>query len=422
MCWAGRPGYIPPPALSPNQVTIYALHDKRTPGLINPPRQLADRQDYDLEEVVSKIEGEQPFDLICVSSGANENNQPRNLAAFDCPKVLLVGDTHHITENPIHFVIDYLKQEQYDVVISMHNRDHTKWFRHVPGLKLGWIPGLTAQDIPVAFNPDRERKIAFVGSWRLSHPRRKNFIQKLHDDSLPFDHQRLSRQASAPHYANALIAFNCTLNGDLNMRVHEILSSGGFLLMDKLAAASGLDNMLEHGKDYVSYSSYPEFREIATYYLDHPDEAITIARHGLETYQRDLRPEYLAEKFLQWVLRGKHPQFDYAEKIVEIPGVNWSYRLQVYEYLQNLQLRREKTQALYFGVNAGAAADDIKGLVRVFPRVLRIEGHPFTEDNNIRLFSQEQLAGTNWPVIVVDKAYQSLLDELGISGQKVFEF
>ncbi len=65
----------------------------------------------------------------------------------------------------------------------------------------------------------------------------------------------------------------------LPMRVFDILACGGFLLTDY---RSDLDRLFEPGRDLVVFRSRAELRELAEYYLAHPEERAEIARRGRE--------------------------------------------------------------------------------------------------------------------------------------------
>src|SRR5262245_18800785 len=55
---------------------------------------------------------------------------PRNLAAIACPKVLLVGDTHH-GENWLLNCLKIAAQEPFDLVASWYTRQHLHFFREI---------------------------------------------------------------------------------------------------------------------------------------------------------------------------------------------------------------------------------------------------------------------------------------------------
>ena len=78
---------------------------------------------YDLGACVDKAGIGTAFDAVVVWADASGNNMPTGLAAFACPKVLCVGDTHHIG-SPLRTMVEYAQAAGYDFVVSSHNRHH----------------------------------------------------------------------------------------------------------------------------------------------------------------------------------------------------------------------------------------------------------------------------------------------------------
>ncbi|MBP7688054.1 MAG: glycosyltransferase [Thermoflexales bacterium] len=65
--------------------------------------------------------------------------------------------------------------------------------------------------------------------------------------------------------------------GGLNTRTFEVLATGGFELVDNVA---GLEENFEVGREIVTYTSPAQWRELADYYLAHPDERAAISARG----------------------------------------------------------------------------------------------------------------------------------------------
>ena len=72
--------------------------------------------------------------------------------------------------------------------------------------------------------------------------------------------------------------------GGLNTRTFEVLATGSFELVDNVA---GLDDNFEVGREIVTYTSPAHWRELADYYLAHPDERAAIAARGRARVLRD---------------------------------------------------------------------------------------------------------------------------------------
>ncbi len=72
--------------------------------------------------------------------------------------------------------------------------------------------------------------------------------------------------------------------GGLNTRAFEIPAAGAFELIDYVP---GLEEHFDVGREIVAYTSPAQFRELAKYYLAHPDERAAIAERGRARVLRD---------------------------------------------------------------------------------------------------------------------------------------
>jgi spore maturation protein CgeB len=130
---------------------------------------------------------------------------------------------------------------------------------HMRGLEVGlWGPGWDAAS---------ELKELPPGTWRA---------------------RRITPPDAARVYNLAKICPNVhhpqTQVGGLNTRTFEVLAAGGFELVDNVA---GLDENFQVGREIVVYSSPAHFRELADYYLSHPDERAAIVERGRARVLRD---------------------------------------------------------------------------------------------------------------------------------------
>ena len=78
-----------------------------------------------------------------------------------------------------------------------------------------------------------------------------------------------TRARSAALYAQSIVSFNGSLNGDLNMRVFEVLSRG-FLLTDRLSPQAGLELLLRPGHDCETYGDAVELLDKIAFYRRSP--------------------------------------------------------------------------------------------------------------------------------------------------------
>lgn len=86
-------------------------------------------------------------------------------------------------------------------------------------------------------------------------------------------------------YSQSRIVFNCSIAGDVTMRVFEGTACGALVLTD--AIANGLDELFEIGREIVVYQDDKDLLEkivyyLYYYYLAHDEERERIARAGQE--------------------------------------------------------------------------------------------------------------------------------------------
>lgn len=93
---------------------------------------------------------------------------------------------------------------------------------------------------------------------------------------------------------------NVAENNANNMRLYEATGVGAMLLTDQ---KDNLHELFEIGKEVVAYSSKEEAAELVRHYLDHPQEAESIAKAGQE---RTLREHTYAKRMQELVPILKH--------------------------------------------------------------------------------------------------------------------
>ena len=360
--WYCDPVYIRPFNLSERQVTVGPK--------IRPDQPLAmfagftPQRRYRLKDALIANGLSTEFDAVVVWADASGENLPLGLDEFDCPKVLCVGDTHHLS-SPLKNMIGYAKEAGYDFIVSSHNRQHLHWFKDSGFANVAWLPGLKVRHLPRPFQASRKPCISFFGNVGKYHPRRLRLLQDL-NRAVPVVAARGSREHAADMCASSLVSFNASLNGDLNLRVFETLSAGGCLLTDRLSAQSGLDLILSEGTHFAGYGSVDECREQARFLLAHPDIALKIVQAGHEAFLSSMLPEQRASQLLSWIFDG------YLDEMFRCPVLpaadakaSLADRLQVYEDLQDLHRVEEAPRVLFFGDVADAYMLDTLDLSRL---------------------------------------------------------
>ncbi|PTY02877.1 glycosyltransferase [Opitutaceae bacterium EW11] len=259
---------------------------------------------YDVRDVAHKLtDGGKP-ELVVVKADATLRNCPRNLARLKCPRVLIVGDTHHL-QQPLQKLIRYAREEQFDAVIFDHTRHHALYFIEAGVRNVQWIPAVDYAFHSREPSAAPSRPLTFFGQVGRHHPFRRQVMDQIRAAGLPLETLQGTIQDAADTYADSQITLNVSLNGDLNLRVFESLAAGGFLLTDALPDASGLPGLFETGKHLVTWKTPAELIERIRYYLDHPDEAQKIRRAGHEEVVKNHSPAVKIREFFDLVFDRK---------------------------------------------------------------------------------------------------------------------
>jgi len=365
--WLNPPGYIPPLRLSPLQVTTITDHGSEATRSTS-DYVLTPRGEYDLSRIIQPIHPCNSFDLVLVQCDASGLNFPRNLAAFGCPRILLLCDTHHM-KMPLRRLMAYARSEAFEFIIGPYDRHHLHWFVEAGFGNVAWIPGATLHHVPFPWLHQREPRLAMVGQLGKFHPRRARLVSLLQQQGLPIMAGTGSREVAAQLYAQSRISFNCSLNGDLNLRIFEILGAGGFLLTDRLSQESGLDLLLEDGTEYVSYGSCDELLDKVRFYLEHPKEALAIAEQGYIKFLRCHLPERKLKVIRDWLAgNALDPVYearrDQRTVMGTDPRVTLEQRMAIYEAIQDVHLHKENVTILIHPQAPFQIARDVSDLPR----------------------------------------------------------
>jgi glycosyltransferase involved in cell wall biosynthesis len=331
---------------------------------------------FDIQKVLDRIPPGQRPDYVVVKADATGRNFPRNLAAFRGPKVLLVGDTHHM-DRPIRNLIRYAKDEPFDAVIFDHTRHHARFFAEAGLRNLYWIPALDYGYVHRQLLASPRRPVTFVGQVGRFHPYRAWVLEQVKASGIPLEALRGRLEETADIYADSLITLNVSLNGDLNLRVFEALAAGGFLLTDELGADSGLDRLFEPGKHLDTWRTPGELAEKIRHYLSRPGEIRRIRELGQEELLRNHHPDVKLREFHALVDGGDvNPRYDLRSEpwwprpdSVVSPGLG--REIAAYEALQ--EMHRTAREVLVFAADP-ASLSRFGNLPRL--KFLPLEGIP----------------------------------------------
>lgn len=360
--------HVAPIRLSEKQVTLCSdhglrPHDKAIADALSP------RGFYDLYELVLQSGLlEEGFDLVCVYASSAGVNLPFNTHRFNCPTVLLAGDTHHLS-SPLTNLVSYAKSEEFSHVVSLYCKQHLHWFSAAGLKKTAWLPLLSMSEIRPPRQLERARQVAFVGHVAY-HSRRYELLQQVSRCGVRLCAKQMSMNDAAELYRNSVVSLNCSLNGDLNLRVLEIIASSGFLLTDHLSDLSGIGDILIEGKHYIAYKDNKDAIELIKYYLEHPSEAENIANNAHRVFIEELRPAFRAKDLINWVTNDEiekrfsgisDPRYHISIESSEL----LSSRLRIYETVQELHRTHENVRVVLSDALPSVIRKDLEDLPKV---------------------------------------------------------
>lgn len=148
--------------------------------------------------------------------------------------------------------------------------------------------GAPADWLPLACDPAVHRPlpgvaeafdVGFVGSTAGAYARRNALLGalaarfRLNDYRRPYPPGEM-----AEVYARSRLVFNCSVRGDLNMRVFEALGCGRPLLTDRIG--NGLLDLFADGEHLIAYADEAELLDRAAGYLADPAARARVAAAG----------------------------------------------------------------------------------------------------------------------------------------------
>jgi hypothetical protein len=333
------------------------------------PRSLrTPKANYDLAELVARLPAGWQPDLFIAYVDSHGLCVPNNLAALSCPKLLIIGDVHHGVA-PLSKVINHARSERYDLHVVLPTRQSCHWFTEA-----GMAPvihcGAQLLIRPYEGEMVRERYpvIGFAGQAGSEHIRRRRLIDGLAACGLPVHAGDAPQEVALRKWAKCQLAFNCSLNGDVNMRTYEILSAGGCLFADRLFEEAGLD--LEDGRHAIFYDSEDHLIDLATHWLARPEDCLKIGLAGRDAFLAANTPAVKMAQVLAVLDGGKvHPSLLPPPAALVADGPPLGQRIAAYEILQELHRTKECLDVLFDGPLVTACAVDAADLPRLIPRL-----------------------------------------------------
>lgn len=361
------PPYIDPAPWSEDQVVC-------GPNWEDGPRSIRTAEGvFDMAGVLARLPAGWVPDVYVALVDAFQKCQPANLGVLSCPRIALVADTHH-GQRPIDAVLRGLRSEPWDLIVSCCVRQHCHWFMEslaTPVLYAG--PSLLARPYAGPMFPERVHGISFMGNAGTGHLRRRRLVDHMIALGLPVYAGSPPQDYALGVFAKSQISFNCSLNGDTNMRNFEILSAGGFLLTDRLCPDAGLD--VEDGKHAVFYSDEDECYDLARHYLQHPETCLKIGLAGREEYLARQSADVKIKQVLAAALEGEIHESLRPPDIETAPDpLAMDQRIELYQLLQEEHRLHEKRRVTFVGTRLVASALDAADLPRFDVRLIAEPG------------------------------------------------
>jgi len=322
--------------------------------------------EVDAVEILKALPKEQYPDYVIVKADASRRVRVKNLDKLPGKKILVWGDSQH-KEQPIRYMLSYAHSEPFDFIVTDHKRHHMS-FAQKSGLeRVGWVPALNYvhRARPIPKHPGTP--VCFVGQTSQHHPYRRYVLESLAQSGIPLAIQSCMPNEAVDVYADSQISLNISLNGDLNLRVFEILAAGGFLLTDRLGKDSGLYKLFTPGEHFEDFADVEEAKEKISYYLKHPKEAMRIRRAGKARISELYSPENLTRHLFDWIKGGTLPAEFRLEEPKEVYGINdsgFARRVVFYEFIQELHLNSREVRLYPLGYDLGSI-EELEGLPRV---------------------------------------------------------
>lgn len=209
-------------------------------------------------------EDRRPQLVVYIDVNLEPQFRPTGLDRVEVPTVGYFIDSHLN-------LADHLRRAgQFDHVGVSHGQ-YVKAF-HDAGISQAFRLPCSAD--PEIFKPmpiERDRQVVFVGNTGV-HPRRVELLRAI-SERYDLLHTRAFFQDCAAAFAHGEVVFNCSLNGDLNMRVFEAMAAGALLVTDRLSPETGLESFFRDREHLALYDDEAGMFAAIDHYLAHPEEA-----------------------------------------------------------------------------------------------------------------------------------------------------
>ncbi len=328
--------------------------------------------EFDVSTILEQLPDHFQPEIVNLSA-RNMSFIPRGLEKIKCPKVMKIGDTFHWGDGSLSGIIEYCKALHCDYHWVYQGVQHLHFFVEAGLKNVFWLPGtpVIKHYIPQTkeFKP---YDVIFRGSQSEVHLHRSRLLKFLQNSGVNIDIQQKPYIECLENYTQSKIVFNCSLNGDTNRRVYEVLMAGGFLLTDRLSPHSGLFSLFKEGIHLECYGNERELLEKIDFYLKNPERAEQIAVAGHQKLTEFYNRHTVQQKFYNFVLKGEiEPPFllEHDKRVLHISQnrseKEFNIRLKVYEIIQEIHRINSQVELLYWKGNNKELLSDLADLPRL---------------------------------------------------------
>lgn len=233
--------------------------------------------------------------------------------------------------------------------VFIAQKDHLERFRRAVGHdQVYWLPLAAAPDVHYDHGLPRIYEVAFVGNIARAHRgtprarRLKLLAERFRTNDV---YRAYTPEEVGRVYSQARIVFNCSIAGDVNMRIFEGTACGALVLTD--ATSNGLGELFEIGREIVVYRDDVDLLEKIAYYLAHEEEREAIARAGQRRTLREHTYLHRMERLIEVV---SAPGFRMlAPMRTADPEARWRARRAVYVHLHMLDALLDEARTMKYG-------------------------------------------------------------------------
>lgn len=370
----GQNTYIPP-----NEDVVHACVSPSRESLQSGKVLSLPAGEFEIEALLEQLPPQWQPDLCLISSSllvAEHPPIPIGMNRLACPAALKLSDSHH-GSRPLQGIIEYAAKVQCQYHWTIYDPHHLGFYQAAGLANVFWIPSafqLNPQ-YQCTPSPSQQYKVLFCGSIDPYHHHRFHLWQALEKHEMPIENPRRFPQIESVFqaYNHAQIVFNCSLNGDFNLRIFEVLLAGGFLITDRLSPHSYLDRLFEEGKHLECYASQQELIQKVKHYLTNPKLCLEIAEQGHQHFIENYHPSTLRHAFYQFILHQEvtSPALLTAAHLKSSSLFHFSNRqvlknrITCYELIQEIHRLNLDVNVLAFKLNDRSLLFDLETLPRL---------------------------------------------------------